>query len=219
MRCPRTGQDGRGAHHYSQVTIILPFFDCFCPCQVGFGLGGGTLASAMLRILPDAGIDVVELDPAMVRVAKEYFSFRPSPLVRVTVEDGRVFVKRALEKGEKYDVIMLDAFDQSYIPPHMMTQQFLTEVKSILTKGGVLAANTFSVSGFYDNESVTYESVYGEFYNLKRFWSNNRVIIAQQEGVPSLKVLEKNVRVLDKKLQASGVDASWLLAQFSRSRD
>ena len=49
---------------------------------------------------------------------------------------------------------MLDAFDHEYIPEHLLTQEFLKEVKSLLAPGGVLAANTFSSSRLYDHESV-----------------------------------------------------------------
>ena len=183
------------------------------------GLGGGTLASAVSMILPDSEIDVVEIDPAIVRIAKEYFNFRPNSKVHVKVEDGRVFVKRAIDRGEKYDLIMLDAFDQLYIPTHMLTKQFLNEVKNILAVEGVLAANTYCVGGRYDNESVTYESVYGSFFNLKKYWKNTRVIIAKQGGLPSQDVLAKNSRALEKKLLKVGIEASWLLPLFSTEQD
>ena len=183
------------------------------------GLGGGTLVSALSRVVPESEIDVVEIDPSIVRVAKEYFNFRPSPKVRVTVSDGRVFVKRALSRGEKYDLIMLDAFDQRYIPPHLLTKQFLNEVKKILTADGVLAANTFYFSDRYDDESVTYESVYGSFFNLRKALKNPRVIIARQNGLPPREVLAKNSKALEEKMLPVGVEASWLLPLFSTEPD
>ena len=186
---------------------------------LAIGLGGGTVVSALSRILPDSEIEVVEIDPAIVRVAKEYFNFRPTPKVRITVEDGRVFVKRAIERGERYDLVILDAFDEVYIPPHLLTRQFLNEVKKILTADGVLASNTYYYSGRYDNESVTYESVYGKFFNLRKFWRNERVIITKNDGLPSQQVLARNSKALEKKLLQFGVEASWLLPQFSTEQD
>lgn len=184
------------------------------------GLGGGTLPSALMRILPESEIHVVEIDPAMVRVAKKYFNFRPTAKVRVTEEDGRVFVKRAIKSGEKYDLIMLDAFTDKYIPGHLLTKQFLQEVRSILTADGVLAANTFSTfNDRYDNESVTYELVYGHFYNLKKLFNNIRVILATQDDLPSRWVLEENSKALEGKLLPLGIKASWLLPFFSTEQD
>jgi spermidine synthase len=183
------------------------------------GLGGGTLASALIRLLPEAELSVVEIDPAIVQVARKYFNFRPTARVRVAEEDGRVFVKRALKRGEKYDLIMLDAFDEKYIPAHLMTRQFLQEVRKILTADGVLAANTFNFSELYHNESVTYESVYGQFFNLKKNFSNSRVILTRKDGLPSRDSLKENARILDMKLRPLGVEASWLLSLFSTERD
>ncbi|PKN11795.1 MAG: spermidine synthase [Deltaproteobacteria bacterium HGW-Deltaproteobacteria-4] len=184
------------------------------------GLGGGTLPTALMRILPESEIHVVELDPAMVRVAKKYFNFQPTAKVLVAEEDGRVFVKRAIKNGAKYDLIMLDAFDDKYVPGHMLTQQFLQEVKSILMPDGVLAANTFShFNDRYDNESVTYESVYGDFYNLKKLFQNVRIIIAKQSDLPSLWEVKENSKILEEKLRPLGIQPSWLLPFFTTDQD
>ena len=66
-----------------------------------------------------------------------------------------------MREQQRYDLIMLDAFDHEYIPEHLLTQEFLQEVKSLLAPGGVLAANTFSSSRLYDHESTTYAAVFG----------------------------------------------------------
>ena len=63
---------------------------------------------------------------------------------------------------------MLDAFDHEYIPEHLLTREFLQEIKGLLAERGVLAANTFASSRLYDFESATYYSVFGEFYRLKQ---------------------------------------------------
>ena len=106
---------------------------------------------------PQAQIDVIEIDDAVVKVAKEYFQFNESQNMRVFVGDGRPFIKRAGLRGEKYDYIVLDAFSGDYIPEHMLTREFLEEVKAIMTDESVLVANTFSTSRLYDHESVTYQ--------------------------------------------------------------
>jgi spermidine synthase len=147
------------------------------------GLGGGTLPRALLKLVPGVDIDVVEIDPAVVRVASNYFDFNAGPQVHVIVEDGRTFVKRMGRAGKHYDLVMLDAYDHQYIPEHMLTVEFLQEVKALLPPGGVLAANTFSASRLYDNESVTYAKVFGEFFNLR---SGNRIILARIGGLPPI---------------------------------
>jgi spermidine synthase len=180
------------------------------------GLGGGTLVDVLVRALPDADIDVAEIDPAVVRVATQFFGLRPSPRVHVHEEDGRVYVKRALRSGKRYDLVMLDAFDHEYIPEHLLTQEYLREVKALLTPGGIVAANTFSTSRLYDHESVTYASVFGPFYNVK---SNNRVIIARPDGLPDAATLRANAERVRPLLAPFEVDPLKIVERFDTRPD
>jgi spermidine synthase len=180
------------------------------------GLGGGTIPRTLERMLPQSRIDVVEIDPAVVQVAKDYFGFRVSQRVRVVEADGRVFVKRAIRENQRYDLIMLDAFDHEYIPEHLLTQEFLLEVKSLLTPDGLLAANTFSSSKLYDHESMTYASVFPEFFNLKR---ENRVILAKLGAIPTREQIRANAMLFQNALRTAGVDAERALQLFPGERD
>ena len=180
------------------------------------GLGGGTIPRTLRQLLPQARIDVVEIDPAVVRVAKEYFAFKPDERLRVFEVDGRVYVKRALREGTRYDLIMLDAFDHEYIPEHLLTREFLGEVRSLLAPQGVLTANTFSSSRLYDHESVTYAAVFPEFFNLKR---ENRVIIASLAALPTAAVLRERSRTLDPQFAQFGFSGVRLLPLFTTQGD
>jgi len=155
------------------------------------GLGGGTLPSALRKLFPASQIDVVEIDPAVAEVAQRFFYFSSTGNTKVFEEDGRVFVKRALKQKAKYDLVMLDAFDHEYIPEHMLTKEFLLEVRGLLTEKGVLAANTFSSSRLYDYESATYYSVFGDFYRLNK---NNRVILLRKGGLPAMSEIVGNAK-------------------------
>jgi spermidine synthase len=180
------------------------------------GLGGGTIPRALRQLLPDTRIDVVEIDPAVVRVASRYFGFAAGGNTHVIESDGRVYVKRALRGTQRYDLIMLDAFDHEYIPEHLLTQEFLQEVKSLLAPGGVLAANTFSSSGLYDHESVTYEKVFEKFFNLKR---ENRVIVTRLGALPEREQLRENAQQFVDAFDSYGSDAADLLQLFTQERD
>ncbi|MDE0732743.1 MAG: fused MFS/spermidine synthase [Gammaproteobacteria bacterium] len=169
------------------------------------GLGGGTLPLAFNDLFPTAEIDVLEIDQAVVNVAEEYFYFEENDQMKVTVEDGRVFIKRAGMRNQKYDYIVLDAFSGDYIPEHMLTEEFLEEVKSIMTDDGVLVANTFSTSRLYDHESVTYQRVFGEFFNFKLPTSGNRIIIAQLDTLPPRGELVTEAQSMAVKLEKFGV--------------
>ena len=179
------------------------------------GLGGGGITMAMQQVFPNATIDAVEIDPAVVRMARQYFDFKPGPRTSVHEEDGRVFVKRMQRRGVKYDLVVLDAYDHEYIPEHMLTLEFLQEVKSILSDRGVLAGNTFTSSKLYHYESATYHAAFGDFYALK---TNNRVIVVRMGGLPDRAEIARNADALEARLAAVGVDKSWVLPRFEIER-
>ena len=182
------------------------------------GLGGGVLPQALTALFPEANIEVVEIDPAVVKVAEEFFGFNAQGKVRVFAEDGRVFIKRTGQTKQRYDLIMLDAFDHEYIPEHLLTKEFLFEVKALLTEDGVLAANTFSSSRLYHHESVTYSAVFGDFYNL-RVELKNRIILKKMDGFLSAEALKNNAAALENQLLPFGFGQEMLLPLFSTERD
>jgi spermidine synthase len=181
------------------------------------GLGGGTLPRALQQLLPDAHIDVVEIDPAVVRVATQYFGFKSSLKLSVSTEDGRAYVRRLLREGTRqYDLIMLDAYEREYIPEHLLTREFLRQVAALLRPGGVVAANTWSSSRLYPNESVTYHAVFGDFYNLK---SGNRIILATSGALPSLDQIRRNSERYSEAFTPYGFTPQLLLPLFSTQMD
>ncbi len=182
------------------------------------GEGGGTIPTAMQEMLPNTQIDLVELDKAVDSVARQYFEFKPGPKTRVFIEDGRVFVKRMIPQKPNYDLVLLDAFDADYIPEHMLTREFLQEVKSIMTPDGVIVANTFSDSALYDYESVTYRAVFGAYFNLKLA---NRIIVGRPSGILSAdpENAKKNAMLLEPELSKRGTGTGFLLPLFSTKVD
>ncbi len=182
------------------------------------GLGGGTLADVFGTLFPGIEVDAVEIDPAVVKMARRYFGFAERPGMTVYVRDGRVFVRRALRDAKRYDYIVLDAFNGDYIPEHLMTREFLAECRALLTDDGVLVANTFSSSRLYDSESVTYESALGSFLNLRQR-AGNRIIVAAATGtLPSPAGLSRNIAAVDADLDRFGIDLDALLA-LDRGKD
>ena len=169
------------------------------------GLGGGTLPTTFHELFPHSIIDVLEIDQAVVNVARDYFDFQESENVKVYVVDARRFIKRAGLQGKKYDYIILDAFGGDYIPEHLLTREFLEEVKQIMSPDGVLVSNTFSTSALYDHESVTYAHVFKEFYNFRMPGSGNRLIIAQLNPLPPRGPLVSVAKKIVDSLQPYGI--------------
>ncbi|GEB69342.1 Spermidine synthase [Pseudoalteromonas carrageenovora] len=170
------------------------------------GLGGGTLSNVIHELYPAAKIHNVEIDPAVLKVARDYFNFIETDNVTSSVQDGRIFIKRAAIKKQKYDWIILDAFNGDYIPEHLLTKEFFEEVQSVLADGGVIAANTFSSSKLYEHESATYHAVFGDFINVSRANRSNRIILAGIKTIPTQAQLNERINALAPRLKKYDVD-------------
>src|SRR5882762_11640711 len=70
------------------------------------GLGAGSLPMFLRKHYPAAAIDVAEIDPGVVDVAKQFFGFREDERTRAHVGDGRQFIEKA---RQGYDIVFLDA--------------------------------------------------------------------------------------------------------------
>lgn len=101
------------------------------------GLAGGSIPQQYLRIFPDAQVDGIEIDPEIIEVGKTYFAL-DDPRIQSIAADGRYGLNQ-LE--ERYDVITIDAYRVPYIPWHLTTEEFFTEVERKLTPDGVVAMN------------------------------------------------------------------------------
>jgi spermidine synthase len=108
------------------------------------GNAGGTTARAMGEFYPAAEIDGVELDPAVSDVGFEYFGMGDNPKLTVHNVDARPFLRHT---DERYDLIVVDAYHQPYVPFYLATREFFRLARERLQPGGIVALNVASVPG------------------------------------------------------------------------
>lgn len=113
------------------------------------GHGGGSIAKWLARYWPNLEVDVVEVDPSVVRAAETYFDYHPPANHHIYVKDARAFLR---ETNTRYDVIWLDVFARHLIPFHLTTQEFFQLVHARLNPDGVLAANLASTGDGPDRQ-------------------------------------------------------------------
>lgn len=183
------------------------------------GLGGGTLSNTIHQLYPNAYIDNVEIDPAVTKVAREFFGFIENEKITSVEQDGRIFIKRAKLKKQQYDWIILDAFNGDYIPEHLLTKEFLEETQSILAKNGIISANTFSSSKLYDHESATYHDVFGEFINVSNQQNSNRIILAGYIQQPNKETINARVKKLIPLLKPFDIDIEDISNSMKSTKD
>lgn len=141
------------------------------------GLGGGTLPMFLRHYYPTATIDAVDIDPDVVRVAKEYFGFKEDARMRGIVGDGRAFIEQA---REPYDILFLDAFGSDSVPPSLTTQEFLRAVRRAVRPDGVVVGNIWGRESnrLYDDMVRTYQEVFDDLYILSVRGAGNMIVLA-----------------------------------------
>lgn len=100
------------------------------------GMGSGTYATQCRNYFPNANIEGVEIDQKITDLAREYFEL-PSD-IPVATYDGRAYLQGV---DKKYDVIMVDAYQDITIPFQMSSIEFFKEVSDHLTEDGVMVVN------------------------------------------------------------------------------
>jgi len=99
------------------------------------GMGGGSVATELKKM--GFHLDVVEIDPRMFSVAKEYFAFDPRG-VREFVDDGRHFIRSVTDK---YDLVVIDVLNGELQPNHMFTKESCKELRNVLSPDGLILIN------------------------------------------------------------------------------
>ena len=121
------------------------------------GLGAGSISTYLGRAMPDAQIDVVELDPGVIAAGKNYFGLRETDNVRFIESDGRVYLNR---HKDSYDLVLLDAFRELGVPFHLLTREFYALVNEHLAPGGAVASNVDADTKLYLSTLVTLNAVF-----------------------------------------------------------
>lgn len=103
-------------------------------------LGGGTftLPQQIAVKYPKSSVDVVEIDPKLVDIARKYFFYRDPKNVNLIFEDARTYSNRA---NKQYDIIIVDTYGNTDIPFTFMTSEYSNAIANILKPGGVVMAN------------------------------------------------------------------------------
>jgi spermidine synthase len=171
------------------------------------GVGAGP--RSFRRHYPQVHIDLVEIDPVVVELARKHFFFAPDEKLAVHVADGRNFLRR--HPDLKWDAIILDAFSiGGRLPFHLMTREFLEELKAHLTPNGVVLTNfTSAFTGEHGRifrwAYLTYREVFPALYvfphtleqdrDSARWWARSRNIFLaatlEREHQPKTFLLER----------------------------
>ncbi len=144
------------------------------------GMGTGTYAKQCLEYFDGVTAEGVEIDEKITELAYEYFELPEE--VKVTTYDGRAFLNVC---DKKYDVIMVDAYQDITIPFQMSSKEFFAQVKSHLNDGGVMVVNMNMRSkdsdGINNYLADTIASQFSEVFIVDVSGSTNRELFASND--------------------------------------
>lgn len=164
------------------------------------GLGGGAMVRFLTHHEPQVQIDAVEIDPAVVRLAGDYFGVRSGGNVRVHTADAVAFVEST---SDRYDLILMDAFlrpssdtDATGVPTVLKTLAFLGRLKQALAPGGVVAFNVNEHASMADDVAAV-AAAFGHAAVYRCPPSDNKVVIATEGGMATDDELRARIDALD----------------------
>jgi spermidine synthase len=129
---------------WDMFLLVPPLLDRPVERMLVVGNAGGTIARAFGELYPSIEIDGVEIDPEVSEAGRRFLGLEENPNLRVITADGRPYLQLT---DERYDVIVVDAYRQPYIPFYLATEEFFSLARDRLTPGGVLALNVAAVPG------------------------------------------------------------------------
>jgi len=134
------------------------------------GGAGYSFPKEYLRKYPNKQIDVVEIDPKVTQIARNYFRLVENENLRIFHDDGRIFLNQT---RDKYDVLLIDAFNTVYsVPFQLTTVEALQKMSAALANDGVVILNLISAiegdgSLFLQAQYKTFTKVFPHVYLFK----------------------------------------------------
>lgn len=180
------------------------------------GMGTGTFARQCRQYFGNVEIEGVEIDQKITDLAGQYFDLPAD--IEVVTYDGRAYLN-AVE--EKYDVIMVDAYQDITIPFQMSSIEFFTLVKEHLKDGGIMVVNmnmhTEQEGNINQYLADTIASVFSDVYTVNVPGTTNRELFAFMDPAIMEGFAEKTEDLNNPELQALMTRAAANMVRYEKS--
>ncbi len=202
-------------HDYWDEMLVLPFATMrHAPRSVVIlGNAAGTTARAYGHYFPAARVDGVEIDPALTDVGRRLFDLQ-GPHLYLHNADARPFLRQS---SRRWDVIVVDAYRQPYIPFYLATREFFAEVRDHLTPGGTVLINVGHPSSSDRLEKVLSATMGRDFTTVLRDpVTRTNTVLLGTDAPASARSMDAATRSLPPDLAAVSAQAAARLAPALR---
>ncbi|HYQ48349.1 MAG TPA: hypothetical protein VEP69_04720 [Thermodesulfovibrionales bacterium] len=155
---------GKLIEEYNQAMMSALLFKPTPRRALLVGLGGCSLIHFLMHAFPACSLDVIEIRQRIIDLAHQYF-FLPAQHVglRIFHEAGQDFILRCRDRDPKYDLILVDAFEEDGPAAPLLAMGFLHACRMHLARDGIFAINLWNRPK--DNFPVIYGRIQEAFGN------------------------------------------------------
>ena len=148
------------------------------------GVAGGSVIKTLVNEIRCKGkITGVEIDLEVIQIANEYFELNKIPNLNLIIDDAFEFV---LKTKETYDLIIIDVFQDTFMPNFLFEKFFINRIGALLNDGGFILFNTMILS---EKENLRNKQYLSEFntlgfkiYTIPRIENHNELIVIQKKA-------------------------------------
>lgn len=131
------------------------------------GVAGGSVIKTLVDEVKFKGkITGVEIDPDIITIANNYFELDKIPNLEIVIDDAFEYV---LKTRLKYDLIIIDIFQDTIMPNFLFEDFFIQRINSLLNVNGFILFNTMVINKKHEERNALYRSKFGGNYSLRMY--------------------------------------------------
>jgi spermidine synthase len=131
------------------------------------GVAGGSVIKTLVNEIKYTGkITGVEIDEGIIKIANDYFKLDEIPNVEIVIDDAFEYV---LKTKQKYDLIIIDIFQDTTMPNFLFEDFFIERINSLLQLNGFILFNTMVISVKDKERNKQYKSKFNQNYSLRMY--------------------------------------------------
>ena len=131
------------------------------------GVAGGSVIKTIVDEIKFKGkITGVEIDATVIEIANSYFELDKIPNLEIVIDDAFEYV---LKTKLKYDLIIIDIFEDTKMPNFLFQDFFINRINSLLNLNGFILFNTMVINKKQEERNQVYKSKFGGDYSLRLY--------------------------------------------------
>ncbi len=148
------------------------------------GFGAGSIAHILqVELKLNCAITGIEKDAKLIEIAKKYFRFSEHKNLQVCIDDALTYMEG---NTKKYDLIVVDLFDEMDVPEQFQTPKFIQLLFNHLNKSGWMYYNYVVDTALQQQKFTDFEAQFNEIFETStclNFEQGNKILFCKPTSV------------------------------------